>query len=337
MKVGVAGASGYLGAELLRLLAGHPSLDVTVVQGDTSAGTPVAELYPSLAPAYGDLTYSDVEPDGLDGLDVIFVAVPSGRSQQLVPSLMERSGLVVDLGADFRLRDASMYPVWYGFEHAAPDYLQRAVYGLPELQREALAGASLVASPGCYVTAAALAIAPLVAAGTIEPSGVIVDAASGTSGAGRVPTATTHHSVVNESFSAYGLLHHRHTPEMEQATGATILFTPHLAPMTRGILATCYGRATSVAAGEGALAVLRDAYAGEPFVQVSDASPATRDTYGSNTVRLTARYDTRTGYVLAIAALDNLVKGGSGQAIQAANIALGLDERAGLPAVGVVP
>jgi len=173
--------------------------------------------------------------------------------------------------------------------------------------------------------------------GLIEPTGVIVDAASGTSGGGRSPSASFHHPVVNESFSAYGLLNHRHTPEMEQAIGAQILFTAHLAPMTRGILATCYGRAADGRAGSRALEALQEAYQGEPFVQVSAVPRSTRDTYGSNTVQVTARYDDRTGYVVALAALDNLVKGGAGQAIQAANLALGLEETLGLPTVGLVP
>ncbi len=331
MKVGIAGASGYLGAELLRLLASHPELEVAVAQADASAGAEIAALYPNLTSAYGALRLGSLDPAGFDGLDAVFVAVPSGRSQALVADLVARTGLVVDLGADFRLRDPAAYPRWYGFEHTAPELLSVATYGLVELGRDALSTARLIASPGCYVTAALLAIAPLVSEGAIEPIGVIVDAASGTSGAGRAPSATTHFSVVNENFTAYGLVDHRHTPEIEQATGAQVLFTPHLAPMTRGILATCYARATSAGAGAGALEALRGAYAGEPFVRVLDGVPCTRDTYGANTAHLTARYDARTGYVVVVSAIDNLVKGGSGQAIQAANIALGLDEVAGLP------
>jgi len=337
MKTGIAGASGYLGAELLRLLASHPGFDVVVAQGDTSAGTAVGELYPNLAPAYCGLSYSRLDPAGFDGLDVVFVALPSGRSQDLVQRLVDRVGLVVDLGADFRLRDASLYPRWYGFDHRAPELLGRFVYGLPELSRSELDTARLVAAPGCYVTAATIALAPLVREGLIENTGVIVDAASGTSGAGRSPSAAFHHPVVNESFSAYKLLEHRHTPEMEQAIGAQILFTPHVAPMTRGILATCYGRAVEHRGPAKALDVLREAYSNEPFVQVSSEPSSTRVTYGSNTARVTARYDERTGHVVALAALDNLVKGGAGQAIQAANIALGFEETAGLPVLGLVP
>ncbi len=268
---------------------------------------------------------------------MVFVAVPSGRSQELVASLVDRAGCVVDLGADFRLKDAGAYDTWYGFTHSAPELLARSVYGLPELFRKELAGASLVASPGCYVTAASLALAPLVAAGAIERTGIIVDAASGTSGAGRALSPETHHGAVNESFTAYKLLNHRHTPEIEQTIGAQVLFTPHMAPMTRGILATCYGRASGPTSTEEVLAVLSTAYAGEPFVQVVEEVPATRETYGSNNVRITARYDARTGHVLVLSAIDNLTKGGSGQALQAANVALGLPETAGLPRVAVTP
>ena len=337
MKTGVAGASGYLGAELLRLLAGHPDLEVVVAQGDTSAGTAVTELYPNLSPAYLDLRFSALDPAGFDGLDAVFVALPSGRSQEIVTALADQVPLVIDLGADFRLKDVSLYPVWYGFEHTAPLLLGRFVYGLPELFRHELSDARLIAAPGCYVTAASIALAPLVREGLIDTTGVIVDAASGSSGAGRSPSGALHHPVVNESFSAYGLLNHRHTPEMEQTIGAQILFTPHLAPMTRGILATCYGRVAEGQDGALCLEVLEEAYKDEPFVQVSAKASSTRDTYGSNTARVTARYDERTGHVVALASLDNLVKGGAGQAIQAANIALGLDETAGLPSLGLVP
>jgi N-acetyl-gamma-glutamyl-phosphate reductase len=339
MKAGIVGASGYTGAELLRLLAGHPELEVVLAQAGSSAGTPVASLYPGLAGEYGDLAFGELDPAATEGLDVVFVALPSGESQHVVPLVAPHVGHLVDLGADFRLRDPGLYPQWYGFEHAAPELLQEFVYGLPELGRETLRGAHLIAAPGCYVTAAALAITPLVRAGVIDPSAVIVDAASGVSGAGRQPGATTHYAAVNEGFTAYGLLSHRHTPEIEQVSGAQVIFTPHLAPMTRGILATCYARP----AGEGGrstdrlLALLRSFYRGEPFVQVVDDPPSTRHTLGANSCHITARYDDRSGYVLVLAALDNLVKGASGQALQAANLALGLPETLGLPSVGMGP
>jgi N-acetyl-gamma-glutamyl-phosphate reductase len=336
LRAAVLGASGYAGTELLRLLAGHPGIDVSLVTGDSQVGTPVATAYPSLAAAYPDLSYVAWDPDLADGLDVVFAALPHGASQQVVPAITGRVGLIVDLAADFRLKDAALYPQWYGEEHDCPELLAGAVHGIPELYRDELKGATLVAAAGCYVTAASLALAPLVAAGAVEASGVIVDAASGVSGAGRSPKATTHFNTVDEDYTAYGLLHHRHTPEIEQATGAQVLFTPHLAPMNRGILATCYARPAGHA-GRDPLAVLAEAYAGERFVVVSDRSPSTKATLGSNTVPLTACHHPRTGWVLALAALDNLTKGAAGQALQCANIALGLDEGDGLAIAGVYP
>lgn len=337
MRAAVIGASGYQGAELCRLLAGHPALELVAVQAESSAGRSLGALYPGLDAAYPDLVLDPVEPAALADADVVFVAVPSGRSQELVRALVDTVACVVDLGADFRLTDPALYEQWYGFTHQAPDLLARAVYGLPELFRPQLPGAGLIAAPGCYVTAASLALAPLVATGAIERTGVIVDAASGTSGAGRAPSAQTHHPAVNENFSAYKVAVHRHTPEIEQVTGASVVFTPHLAPMTRGILATCYARALQVGSTEEVLTVLRDHYAGEPFVRVVDHLPATRDTYGANLAHLGARFDPRTGTVVLLAAIDNLTKGGAGQALQAANVALGLGETLGLPRVAVTP
>jgi N-acetyl-gamma-glutamyl-phosphate reductase len=337
MKCGVVGATGYLGAELLRLLADHQVLDVSVAQADRSAGTTVGAIYPSLARAYRDLRIDELEASALERLDVVFVALPSGTSQEVVALLTGKVRLVVDLGADFRLRDAAAYERWYGFEHSVPALLHRAVYGLPELRRRQLVGAELVAAPGCYVTAAALALQPLVSEGVLQPKGIIVDAASGTSGAGKAPSAELHHPLANERFTPYGLLDHRHTPEMEQIIGGEVLFTPHLAPMTRGILATCYGRPVSSTSTDELLQALQERYGSEPFVQVTPGLPSTGDVYGSNVVHLTARADERTGWVIVIAAIDNLVKGGSGQAIQAANIALGLPETTGLPLVGLCP
>ncbi|MFN2606967.1 MAG: N-acetyl-gamma-glutamyl-phosphate reductase [Acidimicrobiales bacterium] len=336
-RVGVVGASGYAGAELLRLCASHPGLEVAWATGDTMAGTPVADLYPSLAAAYGHLSYVAYEPELVDGVDLVFCALPHGQSQRLVPDLLARGAAVVDLAADFRLTDPAVYQRWYGEAHTAPDLLGRFAYGLPEHHREAVAKADAVAAPGCYPTAAALALAPLVAAGVIEPTGVVVDAASGVSGAGRALKPSTHFGSADEDFTAYGLLDHRHTPEIEQASGATVLFTPHLAPMARGILATCYARPARATSTEDLLEVLAAAYDGEPFVVVGPASPSTKATRGSNVAHLTARHDARTGWVVVLAALDNLVKGAAGQAVQCANLVLGLDETAGLPIVGVYP
>jgi N-acetyl-gamma-glutamyl-phosphate reductase len=333
-SVGIVGASGFTGAELLRLCASHPDLQVAVATGDTQAGTPVAELYPSLAGAYGDLVYSRFDASACDGLDLVFLGLPHGASQAVVPQLKGRVKHLVDLAADFRLHDAGLYPKWYGEEHTAPELLGEFAYGLPELFRQDIASSAHVAAPGCYPTASALALTPLVRAGVIERTGVVVDAASGVSGAGRgkLPFCGT-----DEDFTAYGLLDHRHTPEIEQATGAQVLFTPHLAPMNRGILATCYARPARATSSAAVLDVLRDAYANEPFVIVSESPPSTKATLGSNMAHLTARFDERTGWVMAIAAIDNLVKGASGQAVQCANLLLGLPETLGLSTVGVFP
>lgn len=333
-KVGIYGASGYTGAELLRLCAGHPDLDVVLATAESRSGAGAADIYPSLVGAYPKLVFADADPAAAEGLDLVFLALPHGTSQRLVPDLRKRVSAVVDLAADFRLNDPSLYPLWYGEEHAAPELLSEFCFGLPELFREEVAGARLVAAPGCYVTAASLALAPLVRAGAIETAGVVVDATSGVSGAGRSLRQTSHFSTVNEDFTAYALLDHRHTPEMEQTIGAQVLFTPHLAPMTRGILATCYARPT---AKSDPLALLADFYADEPFVMVDERPPSTKATYGSNCAHLTARHDPRTGWVVVLCALDNLVKGASGQALQCANLALGLPETAGLPLVGVYP
>lgn len=336
-KVGIIGASGYTGAELLRLCAAHPELSVELATGDSQAGTAIAELYPSLAAAYGDLAFAPYEDGIADGLDVVFLGLPHGASQAIVPGLLDRVPHVVDLAADFRLKDPALYPEWYGEPHAAPELLERFVYGLPEVYRDDLAGAAAVAVPGCYPTAANLALGPLVRSGLVEPTGIVVDAASGVSGAGRPPKPNTTFCTVDEDFTAYGLLHHRHTPEMEMVFGTSVLFTPHLAPMNRGILATCYARPAAPTTTEVVLGALQETYADEPFVMVSARSPSTKATLGSNTAHVTARADERTGWVVAICAIDNLVKGASGQAVQCANLALGLPEATGLPTAGLYP
>jgi N-acetyl-gamma-glutamyl-phosphate reductase len=339
VRAGIVGASGYTGAELLRLIAGHPAIEVVVATAETNAGQRVTDLYPALAGAFSDLTFAAVETADLTGLDLVFLGLPHQASMALAPGLVGTVGCVVDLSAAFRLKDATAYPRWYGFEHEQPALLAEAVYGLPERTRGELPGARLVATPGCYVTAATLALAPLLDAELIQRTGVIVDAASGVSGAGRALKTTTSFCTVDEDFVAYGLLDHRHTPEIEQNLGADVLFTPHLAPMNRGILATCYARP---AGGEplstdALLGVLDKAYGDEPFVVVTAGSPSTNATLGSNTAHVSARYDERTGYVIALCAVDNLTKGASGGALQSANVALGLAETAGLPTVGLTP
>jgi N-acetyl-gamma-glutamyl-phosphate reductase len=337
LKAAILGASGFVGAELLRLLERHPSIRPVRCFGDSASGKALAEVHPQLALAYPDVQVERYSPEALDGVDLVFAALPHGHSQDVAAEIIERGLKFVDLGADFRLRSADDYQRWYGEAHKAADLLDRFVYGIPELHREAIRSARCVAAAGCYPTTAILALKPLVDAGLIEPGSIVVDAASGVSGAGRGAKEATHFNTVDESFAAYGLLNHRHTAEMEQELGSPLLFTPHLVPMNRGILATCYGKAARAMGADEPLAVLRAAYADERFVHVSDSPPATKWTLGSNAVHVTARYDERTGRILAISALDNLVKGAAGQMIQCANLMFGLDESAGLPTVGVYP
>jgi len=339
ISVGIIGASGFTGAELLRICASHPHFEVKYATGDSQAGILARSLYPSLAATYPNLVFEEFELAKALACDVVFLGLPHEASLELVPLLINKVKLVVDLSAAYRLTDVSQYPQWYGFTHTQPDLVASAVYGLPELNREALKTAKLIATPGCYVTAASLALAPLVKAGAINPQGVIVDAASGVSGAGRAAKHSNSFNTVDEDFTAYGLLDHRHTPEIEQVTGAQILFTPHLAPMNRGILATCYARpaAGTTPTTASLLATLARAYAKEPLIVVSQNSPSTKATLGTNVTHITARYDERTGYVMVLSALDNLAKGASGGAVQAANVALGLNELDGLSMVGMYP
>jgi len=336
-RVGIVGASGYTGAELLRLCFEHPQLELVWAMGETQAGTEVADLYPSLAAAYPRMRFEPYDASLADGLDLVFLALPHGMSQQLAPDLQRRADKVIDLSADFRLRDAALYPRWYGEEHAAPELLGTFVYGLQELFRYEVQKAEAVAVPGCYPTAAGLALAPLLVTRAVEGEEVIIDAASGISGAGRSLTHATHFGTANEDFTAYGLLSHRHTPEIEQVLSTRVLFTPHLAPMTRGILATCYAKPREVSSTTQLIDALGDFYINEPFIVVSDRPPSTKATLGSNSAHLTARYDERTGWVIVLCAIDNLMKGAAGQAIQCANLMLGLDETTGLAQAAVYP
>lgn len=337
VRVGIIGASGYTGAELLRLSAQHPHYEVVLATGDTQAGTRAASLFPSLAARYPDLVFDEFRPGCADGLDLVFLGLPHEASMALAPQLVGKVGCVVDLSAAYRLKDASLYPQWYGFTHDQPELLASAVFGLPELHRAELADARLVATPGCHVTAATLALAPLIRAGLIQTSGVVVNSITGVSGAGRALKHASLFCTADEDLSAYGLLDHRHTPEIEQEVGAQVLFTPHLAPLSRGLLATCTARPATDLSTSSLLDALRACYSDEPFIVVSEASPSTKATLGSNTAHLTARFDERTGTVLAICAIDNIAKGASGGAVQAANIALGLPETTGLSTVGMYP
>ena len=332
IQAAILGASGYVGAELLRLCAQHPELSAARLFGDSHAGKPVAEVHPHLALDYPGARIETFDPATLDGVGLVLAALPHGHSQVLAAAILDRGIPLIDLGADFRLNDAGAYARWYDEPHRAPDLIGSFAYGLPELNRAAIAGAKAVAAPGCYPTAAIIAMKPLL--DLVEPGSIVVNAISGVTGAGRQATEATHFATIAENVAAYGLLSHRHTAEMEMELGEGILFTPHLAPMNRGIFATC----TATAKGPcDPLEVLGRAYSGERFIHVSERPPSTKWTLGSNAVHLTARYDARTGRVLAIAALDNLGKGAAGQMIQCANLVLGLDEGAGLSRAGVCP
>jgi N-acetyl-gamma-glutamyl-phosphate reductase len=341
-RAAVVGASGYTGAEALRLLATHPEIEVVHVTADSNAGKRVSDLFPGLAPAFGDTVLAPLEAADLRGFDLVFMMLPHGASQALMPSVVDDVAHIVDLGADFRL-PADVYARWYGESHTAPELVGRFAYGLVELYRDDLATHAHVAAPGCYPTAVSLACAPLLALGLVEPR-IIADAVSGVSGAGRGLKVTSLFSEANENVSAYGLLTHRHTAEMEQALSKVarrpvdVLFTPHLVPTTRGILATCYARpATKGMSTARLLEHYREFYANDPCVVVVDEPSGTKATYGANVVHVTARFDGRTGTIIAIAAEDNLVKGASGQMIQAANVVLGMPETSGLPLLGIQP
>jgi N-acetyl-gamma-glutamyl-phosphate reductase len=332
----VVNGTGYGGVELLRLLRRHPAFEVVEVTARSEAGKPLAEVFPHLADL--DLRFGE----RVERAELVFVALPDHAAVELVPDLLARGRRVVDLSAGFRLRDAQDYPTWYGYEHGAPALLEEAVYGLAEQARDALPRARLVACPGCYPTAALLALLPALANGLIEPD-IIVDAKSGLSGAGRTLALGRHYSEANEDTSAYGLGGHRHWPEMRQsleqaARGRVRLtFTPHLVPMTRGILATCYAPLRPGVTAEQVQDAYRAAYAGEPFVRLAAQSPRTKWTLGSNFCFVYPTLDQRAERLIMVSALDNLVKGAAGQAIQCANLMYGLPEEAGLPGEGVYP
>ena len=342
-RIGVIGGSGYTGVELLRILHSHPEAEVLLATADSNAGAMVGELYPSLHAAYPHLAYSSVESASFDGLDLVFVALPHGASQAIMPGVLSIVPHVVDLGADFRLPPA-LYKEWYGEEHTAPDLQGSFAFGLPEVFRSNIVSSAHVASPGCYPTVSSLALAPLLANGVVAPEGILVDAMSGVSGAGRSAKVTSLFSEVDGTIAAYGLLNHRHTAEIELVLShvagvpVSVLFTPHLVPMVRGIHATAHARPIqSGLSTEALLAMYREYYADEPFVLVTDAPPTTKACMGANTLHITVRYDARTDSVLALGVIDNLVKGASGQAIQNANILLGIPEATGLPITGLMP
>lgn len=325
-----------MGSEILRLGAAHEEFELVAATGDSQVGALVSTHVPALAAAYPELRY--VAADALESLelDTVFVALPHGKSQEIVARLVGRGVQVLDLGADFRLRDASDYPRWYHEEHRAAELLEHAVYGLVERHRASLVGATLIAVPGCFPTATALALGPFVDAQVLATGTLIVAALTGASGAGRVPSERLHFSRLASNAEAYGVIDHRHTAEMLQELGRPVLFTPHLIPVSRGMLVTGYAPVNSLRTPE-ALEILRESYRLDPFIVVCDEPPAMKDALGSNLCFVSARVDERTSTLIVMSAIDNLVKGAAGQAIQAWNVSRGVDERLGLTSAGLTP
>ena len=345
MKVGILNVTGYSGSELARLLHGHPEVTLTSVTGRSAAGQKLGDVFPHLS----DLDMV-IQPE-LDGsLDMVFSALPHKASAEAVIPLVENGIKVVDVSADFRLKQPSQYEEWYGVSHPAPQYLEEAVYGLTELNRPDVSQARLVANPGCYPTSAILALTPAIAKGLVEPD-IVVDSKSGVSGAGRGLSMTTHFSEVNENVMAYSVGGHRHLPEITEQLGklqddnspVEVTFLPHLIPMTRGILSSCYARlkpdvfSSWDQADTQIRQLYQDFYLGEPFVKVSPSPPQTKQTLGNNMCLLYPTVDSRTGRLVVISCLDNLVKGAAGQAVQNMNLMFGLPETTALEALAIYP
>lgn len=343
-KVGIIG-DGYTAAELLRLMAGHEELQAVAITSTENIGSPIAAIYPHLRP-FTDLTCTATDLDMLkQQCDAVFLALPHGLSVPMVKELSAAGIKCVDLGADFRLKDVAVYERYYETEHAAPEMLADAVYGIPELYREQIRGTNVLANPGCFPTSAILPLAPLLEAGVIESQGIVVDSKSGVSGAGKALKAASHFCEVNEGFKAYGVGTHRHGPEIAQELGfaagekVKMIFTPHLVPMNRGILSTCYAQLKEGAAAAQVREVLEHKYQDEYFVDILPPGiyPSTKWVYGSNLVQIGIYADDQSGQVIVVSALDNLCKGASGQAIQNLNLMLGLEETQGLRFAGVHP
>lgn len=342
IKVGVVGGTGYTGVELLRLLALHPEVRLEVITSRGEAGTPVADLFPNLR-GHIDLLFSEPDPARLAACDLVFFATPNGIAMKMAAALLDAGVKVIDLAADFRLRDPELWQDWYGMEHACPELLDEAVYGLPEVNRAAIADARLVANPGCYPTAVQLGFLPLLDADGADLSGLIADCKSGVSGAGRKAAVGTLLAEASESFKAYGVPGHRHLPEIRQGLETVsgrkvgLTFVPHLTPMIRGIHATLYLQLDNPELDLQALFESR--YCDEPFVDVlpSGSHPETRTVKGANHCRLAVHRAPASNTVVVLSVIDNLVKGAAGQALQNMNIMFGLDESAGLHGIALLP
>lgn len=342
IRVSIVGGTGYTGVELLRLLAMHPEVEVADITSRSTSGLPVADLFPSLRGHY-DLCFSEPDPARLAEADVVFFATPHGVAQAMVPEILRRGARVIDLSADFRIKDQLLWEKWYGQDHACPELLPEAVYGLPEINRETIRSARLLACPGCYPTSVQLGFLPLLESNLVEAGDLIANSASGASGAGRQAKIDNLHSEVSDSFKAYAAGGHRHLPEIvqglescaQQSVGLT--FVPHLLPIVRGIHSTLY--ATLLDTSVDLQALFEERYAAEPFVDVmpSGAHPQTRSVRGSNVCRISVVRPQDGDKVVVMSAIDNLVKGASGQAVQNMNIMFGLPETSGLEAPPLLP
>lgn len=341
IKVGIVGGTGYAGVELLRILAQHPAAEIVAITSRTTFGEPVWKMFPNLR-GYLDLEVQDAKTTRLDHCDVVFFATPNGVAMQQAPELLEAGVRVIDLAADFRLQDVPDWERWYGMKHACPEWVAKAVYGLPEVNRAAIREARLIANPGCYPTAVQLGFLPLVEAGVVELSHLVADVKSGVSGAGRKPELHVLYSEASDNFKAYGVAGHRHLPEVRQGLAARagapvgLTFVPHLVPMIRGIHATLYGRIrTDVDLQD----LFEKRYAGEPFVDVmpKGSCPETRSVRAANLCRIAVHRPQDGDTVVVLSVIDNLVKGAAGQAVQNMNIMFGLEETAGLCQVPLLP
>ena len=345
IRAGIAGAAGYTGAELIRLLEAHPRAEIAwLMTGPTNAGKPLREVFPHLR-GVQDRVLQPFAPEKAGDVDVVFLATPHGVAVSLAPAVLDAGARIVDVSADFRLRDPALYETWYQMEHGAPALLEEAVYGLTELYRDQVREARLVANPGCYPTVSILAVAPVLKQGLADPASIVIDAKSGVSGAGRGLNLRTHFSEATEDLQAYNPGRHRHIPEIEQELARLagrplpVVFVPHLVPMIRGMLAAVYARPVREVTTAELEAVYRDFYAGEPFVRVLAGGelPRTKDVAGTNLCEIAVQADPRTGGILVLAVIDNLVKGASGQAVQNMNVQFGLPETAGLEWIGLYP
>jgi len=342
IKVGVVGGTGYTGVELLRLLVGHPQAELVAITSRSEAGKPVSELFPNLRGCL-DLAFSAPDIAQLSACDLVFFATPNGTAMGMTPQLLEAGVRVIDLAADFRLRQADQWEQWYGMPHACPQLLEQAVYGLPEVNRDAIAKAQLVANPGCYPTAVQLGFLPLLEAGLISRGQLIADTKSGVSGAGRKAATGSLLCEASENFKAYGVAGHRHLPEIRQGLEAAsdapvgLTFVPHLTPMIRGIHATLYAQLLNT--GEDLQTLFETRYRDEPFVDVLPAGshPETRSVRGANYCRIAVHVPQQGNTVVVLSVIDNLVKGAAGQAVQNMNIMFGFQEQAGLADIALLP